>query len=367
MIHLIKDIEGRKVKIFYYQIDSKFLEQNKEFMKILDEQIISVCKEDESAKNFPVLNFLIFGKNKLGILRMFINNKVLDLDNYTSFAFVRTDKDGQVILGSEVLKNECTIYINSERCSKPELFNVFVDKNEPMPIDKRMAGILTHELMHLRHFQLSEYSKTRNTSVRLNSVIEKTEVNDILSFLQLIRKDLYLMLEKIIQEGIAKFRQSQKTGYVYDRRVEYTKDYFVKEYNISNQAIHELLPLLHKIFIEYNKYLEYNSGSLDFVERNFKKIKILVNGNPPYYMIYKIGFHMVYTILYVNKDIDINMLAKMDYIQIIKLYEKSVLSEGKRPIISYTSRNGVFDYVGWLENINDTYNAIDKYKNRKKK
>ena len=59
---------------------------------------------------------------------------------------------------------------------------------------------------------------------------------------------------------------------------------------------------------------------------------------------YSLGYHLVYTVLFIEHETTVEALGKMRPFEFIKKYESCILSKGLQPLVSATSGSGILDY-----------------------
>lgn len=73
------------------------------------------------------------------------------------------------------------------------------------------------------------------------------------------------------------------------------------------------------------------------------------------YLMYYLGQHMTYFILYSNTKTNLFELVNIDHVKFIKLYEKACNKLNFKPLISYSSKKGLFDYSSTIKELKDIY------------
>ena len=137
------------------------------------------------------------------------------------------------------------------------------------------------------------------------------------------REVIHIYFSGLKSEGLAIYYEGYKDCQVYDR------DLFFDLYNMAySDAKHN-----KKIFNEILHNIKGNNKEL-YTEISY----------------HTIGFHMFYSIIYLNlsHNMEFNALAKMGYAEFIRKYELTMWKFGYAPIISLNSGRGIIVYTKLL-------------------
>ncbi|MGV8086633.1 MAG: hypothetical protein ACP5N1_03310 [Candidatus Woesearchaeota archaeon] len=378
MTHFTFNIDNRRIRIIYKNISSKYIEQNKKKLEILNNIIIKNCEECAIAKYFASLNFVICGTLQSNfITKLFFNNYFYS-DN--KIGLVRYDSS-ELILGIGVIKSYNTVYINSK----------IIDYTE---IEKTINDTIKHELTHLWHIQISKFSAIIPSYFRLDNALKIPENSlNLIDITLKMRMLIFKMLEMIIKEGIARFGQIFFSN---DNHSYFTQKEWINKYTCAivalkkiNYALNNYYSILDnhiaiedkesKLKSQIFKYSEIGPFSLsndhwyitnihskqkkESIEDTTTAFRLLINTINQSTDPYDIGDHIIYTILYDNKEISFEELIRMSYIHIIKKYETCMIQRNQQPVISYSSGRGMIDYADLLKKAVKYYEIV---KNKKK-
>lgn len=231
---------------------------------------------------------------------------------------------------------------------------------------------LIHEIEHLKQFYTADIlSKNEKINERLREKAEHAIVNSISgleetfeetkisaeeidkytalsswnfrddisrgeTYLEEYRGLIQSCLEDFLYEGLATYA-GKEYGKGLHGKLEKTKlgDFVIPVWNKSNLKIsHKMAERKAKSLISTMKSFVKNpsKSSLNDIKDEIRYSK------------YIIGFHMVYTILIVDKDKKIEDLYDLSHLNFLKLYEESAKEIGMSPIVSLNSGEGNIDY-----------------------
>ncbi len=249
------------------------------------------------------------------------------LDKYTPWIL-------QICSSRKVAKFFPTLWFSLER-STDEAAYIFVDEAakgiakvylvpSEIPDFKTFDAYAIHELIHLWHNYLSGWArKQENSSELLSQVIKKLLLNELQKpNLPNLRQLLHYFVWELQAEGIAQYAQFYAEG-----KIVFTENYFLKHYRdcrIYAQNLNEALLELPTRFNKLQVKLKIEAG---------------VSG-----LRYSIGTHMVYSLLFLDQELTLTRIAKMNHFTFIKKYEACMEKRGLRPVVSLTSGAGDFDY-----------------------
>ncbi len=202
------------------------------------------------------------------------------------------DLDNYIYLNIADLKaGEPIIYVN--------LFNLVINSSCKYELSSLVKDIflgdMVHELAHIWH-----YSHFKG----LSRIVELP-----LSFSNPLRAGLNFFYTRLPVEGLAKYFEQP----YYKTSIDYHTLSFELAFltdRVANKA--------SDLFFTFNS-LSYNTG--------YYMIKALVEEMP------------------------IEKIARLSYPSFIKLYEKSMLSNGSKPLVSWNSKSGIVDYSTILDKL----------------
>ena len=319
----IFSIDGKRISIDYKtQVEPLH-------KKILENCIIYLYTKYPDAQLFSNMNIEVYRKVKTNLIRKLL---ISDDHNNPSPAHVSDDK----------------IYLNAD------WLEAIIGKTQAVINVPIIHEMIAHELNHLWQTKTASYAKILQVNKRLNSLpSENTDIWKSLFHKRLtsaldVRRALFDFIELLMVEGIGFFGGKYSTKGIY-----YSQKSMMDHYNTSKNKISEI----EKTYDTFFMYIKKIYGSNDPFERR-KKISELENLlSIKNFDIYHIGLHMVYTILYVDKDSSLEDVAKMSYIQFIRKYESCMQELDLKPVVSYNSRKGMMDYSTLLELANGAYKS----------
>ena len=213
-----------------------------------------------------------------------------------------------------------------------------------------LTSALEHEIAHLYHQRQSNYlvlkAKIRNkTYVKAIRAIPlyKLIFHEWYGYLRVEVQDFFM---KLLSEGIAD--HIRKTG---AEKIEFDEDYF--------NYFHEAAVKAAVYFKQQFQAIIPKEKALA-AQKKVKEFKALTNGCP-----YRIGPHMVYTILYFNKNVDLEDIFKMkSYHKFARLYAETMLVNKREPIVVSTTGkfNAILDYNELLAEIQASYKKSNSSK-----
>ncbi len=295
------DYEGRKIIILD---DSKDI--NKNDLKKIEEEIVLFFKTSPIAKRFPKIT-IVLESHKHSIDYAWVYEK-------------------------EIAKKEIVVYLNLLSIIKNKRIK-FIDET------------IIHELIHVLNSFIVDFRKRRiNQLARLEKVFQSSfmEILQTEPGIRDIRQSLLLFLHYLQNEGLAEFY-----GYYLTKRIQFNKKHFLRLYERSKKETE----FTEKIWINYitgKKLTEkiWVSYVVEKKKRNLKKIEEIENKflEGMHVLSYLVGMHMVYTLIYVNCDLNTKKLAKLSPQKFVKKYETAMKLKGLRPVVSLTSGDGILDY-----------------------
>jgi len=331
-------IDGRKIRIIY---DSnitkgpweKLKSLNNNLKEFITSQILEFCQNIKIAQYFSKLNFIITTN-----IQLFSKHQ-----DPSKIAMVGPSSWG---IFTGLAKADRTVYIN---------FVAIMGIYSSSTRSTEFKQSLSHELTHLWHMNISQYSKLITIDKRL-AKLPITKTKNLKNLLYNMRQIFFEVVSQIVTEGIGEFG-----GKLYTNQISFTVIDMNKLYLNATKCANELIELLktwNNSLLEYLTIEEIslkNSKMDKLYETYFKAYDILNTVNKGF-GVYDLGLHIIYTILYVDKELDLEQIAKMDYVAIIRKYESCMSNLNLTPVLSYTSRKGMIDYASLIESLNKTYN-----------
>lgn len=258
-------------------------------------------------------------------------------------------------------QNPFAFVLNEE--AKEGEFKIYVDTQSVIEEgEKKFSKVIIHEMEHLKQFYGSEVlGKNQRVTEKLKGKASQSvrdsinEINNIFThrlFAQIppeiapknerhvaveqFRTLLQNYLQYLLYEGLAVYAE-EDTSFGKDRKIEmvlldkisiplWTRENLTKSHELAARRTAGLNNEIEEFF--------NNPGpeKLEEVE------------NKMYNNQYDVGFHLVFTILWVKKDLEREELYNMSHLEFLKLYEKCIEQTGLKPVISVNSREGLLDY-----------------------
>ena len=266
--------------------------------------IILFCKKNELAKKFKKLVF-------------YIGNDVAEGNSLLTGV-------GE-LLKSDFNKGTAEIliaYNSMEGCK---------NKRERLSVINR---IVVHELTHAWDYGISRSFKLMKKTVKFfEKKADKLEsrFKDKNAFT--VRVILHAFLYRIKAEGFAEYFSKLTT----ENSFSFDKNYFGQNYV-------EALKSANEFEKNYQKELE-----------KIKKGKNeLLIGKYTHEETYVIGFHMFYSIMFLDDKADLIKVAKLRQHKFMRKYEKVMIANKMQPVMSLTSGRGVLDYKRMVEELSES-------------
>ncbi len=280
--------------------------KTKEKIDFLDlkEKIIDFCKTNSFSKNFPKLTFLI-------------EDKVRDHAN----AWV---SDYEIIKGRNIMHFNGKFVLYDQKMTG-KLF----------PEDTLLKA-MEHEIIHLWHdFKSKQIQKQSGNLAKLSAQINVAQIFKIVypkSLLNKHQENFRLLLANFIInlyiEGLAEY-----ISYLERESLNFSQRLFNDTYYIELRNIKYVLRVIDQAFNK--KYKTDSTSSTDL----FKNISKVLKAKA-----YSIGSNMVYSILYIDHDMNIDKIAILDIFKFIRKYESCMKKVNLKPLVSLTSGEGIIDY-----------------------
>lgn len=184
-----------------------------------------------------------------------------------------------------------------------------------------LISTISHELVHLWQFQVKKLNEVRdrNFDRSKQAVMISKSIHD-LNWAS-IRSALFKFVQSIIYEGLAQFIGYYTSGHL-DLSDNSIKNNYAHAYKASK-----------KLNKEFGKFVNYFIKGSDKYLDNFKKESISLT--------YLIGPH-IYQFILAKSDYPIEYIGKMNYMQILKLYEELCSKYHLNPVIGIDK--GIFSY-----------------------
>jgi hypothetical protein len=221
-------------------------------------------------------------------------------------------------------------------------------------IDKKILyACLTHEITHLWHEYsskiFSKYHKHyKKISNRNSNRIKLTVISKRSTFIAQLRILFFELFRAFLFEGLAKYCEK-----FYTKEIKLDdKSYFKKIYGHADSQV-GLFSLEWKVFIEVLENNRYDKERLNGLLLSFQTL---------YRSSYIIGYHMVYTIIYTDKNISIEDIAKMNYIKFINTYERCIKLNRFKPVVSLRSGKGIINYFTLIKETKQIAHKLKLFK-----
>ncbi|MEK6969744.1 MAG: hypothetical protein AABW48_04925 [Nanoarchaeota archaeon] len=278
------------------------------YLETYNQRIVQICSTKRIAKFFPALWFS---------LERYSNKELPSV----SPAYVLSD---------EIYRGIAKIHLVPNKIQNFKTFETYI----------------IHELTHLWHAQQSGWVKTRaHSHMRLFRATQKILFEEFQgASLPTIRRMLFLFVWSLYVEGIALFNQRLN-----EEEIEFTDSFFLSNYKDSRECARKIT----KSFLELSQNPKNKELPYDFQNEQIRK-KIIDRLKLDYYII---AVHMVFSLLYLDPNLNITKIAKMNHFTFVKKYEACMLKLNYKPAVSLTSGAGDFDYKRSLQ---QWWNAVKR-------
>ncbi len=295
--HEIFVIDGREIVIIN--------ESDNQFPK-LRRVIRLVCRTGPIAQHFPKITFLISAaSNPL--------------------------EEGRADV-AKFLMGELVIHINSARINeKDKLF------------ERYYTGLILHELTHLYHESKSQFLvKSMAKKERLSALINQKLKSQKTNFkIATIRLYLDSLIRNILPEGLAEYFQKFSQD-----EVIFSEQNFSVIYLSEVGAVGKVVNIIPTYLLDKSLLLTKEvRENLDFLFR---------------YLNYSTGYHMIYTIIFVDHKTIFEDIIHFQPFEFIRKYEECMEIKGLQPVISVTSGKGVLDYKKMLAQLTAAAKEVQK-------
>ena len=256
---------------------------NKEEKAAFRKTILLACTSAPVARYFPKLEF--------------------HLESRTDYPFAKA-----WVKREEFLQSQAIVHLNASK--------------------QLTVGIIVHELIHLwQELTAGAVSKELQANRNLlKALIQKMEST---GFGESETAELRFFLSSLFQgmftEGLAMYCERLIEG-----NVQFSDEEFAAGHAETEKYAKKILAVIQE---------SYKKGS--------QRKKILLNkllDTMTSRGMYDLGYHLVYTILFIDNEAAIETLGKMRPFAFIKKYESCILSKGLQPLVSATSGSGILDY-----------------------
>lgn len=279
----IYNIDGRTVVIKFE------MAVHKKLRKFLTKEILAECRKNAHAKMFPLLE-VVFAES---VLLGFVSHK--DLETGVARVQIGLGKIPLMHLG----------------------FLTRLEFSKEIELRDTARETFIHEVAHLWENEVSRYNIVK-IKERLNAKLEKKTHR----FVGKLRTFMFLIFHGFVTEGIAEYYR------LFARLdIPFTDTLFTDLYEESKVDVQELSE-------EAAKLWQGLRG---------KRI-VRVPRARMHELTYPIGFHIIYSLLFLDPSFNMDKIARAGHFHVIRKYESLMLEKGLTPIISGTSGAGYFDY-----------------------
>jgi hypothetical protein len=336
-------IDNRRIRIIHSYLKNKFINEHKALFDNITKDVLELCSEYPLARNFSTVNFLIESINPHTF--------------FEPIAYVNHFKNPDETAGV-LAKNEWFLRIGRVRTTDTICINIdslIAHENESGLV---LKNCIVHEMIHLWHNIKSRYSSIGLVESRFSSklspkkyVLDLGNNSSLRDIIRNFRELLFRILGDIVREGLAMIGSELFSD---NQKICFTESVWREKYGGAANTVSKLNKKLEQCFNAIEAYLA-NNPSND--AKSNMKILQEINSvlHEKIWVRYLIGEHIIHTILYFNKDMDMEQVINMDYTQIIREYEKCMIEKRQTPVISYSSGKGLFDYASTLAKLNKYY------------
>lgn len=256
---------------------------NKEEKAAFRKTILLACTSAPIARYFPKLEFHVESETKYSFAKAWIKRE-------------------------EILQSRAIVHINASQ--------------------KLTAGTIVHELTHLWQELTAgavrkEMQANRNLLKALTQKMESTGLGE--SEMADLRFFFSSLFQGMFTEGLATYCERLIEG-----NVQFGDGEFAAGYAETRRYAEKILAVIQE---------SYKKGSQRKKFLLHELLDTLISRG-----MYKLGYHLVYTILFIDHETDIETLGQMRPFAFIKKYESCILSKGLQPLVSATSGRGLLDY-----------------------
>ncbi len=274
------------------------------FVKKIQALFVELLRDNIFSKQFPVL-YIYFEPDASKFLK----------DAADPYAFAYVNK-------KDALNGERNVHFELKSIyARFKTKSISVDSINNPKIVEMFLRTLNHELTHVLHFEekqiqemeITVQQRLAKTLAQVQTVENKHKAD--------IRLYLRMFLSLLHLEGLAKYCEQRL-----NMKAEMSRTYVELVGNIAKKETDEYMAHLQECI----------EGKIMWQE--FMQLP-LVQAIP-----YEIGDVMVMTILLGDHEMGIRKLTKLTTFEFIRKYEDCCVIVGFKPIVSLTSREGIFDY-----------------------
>ncbi len=213
--------------------------------------------------------------------------------------------------------------------------------------DKEVSALIDHEITHLWQEVTSQMLTARDQAILKLKVQQEKMLKRAILPKELDLKEIRLTLLNFLLllrlEGQAQYDQR-----IISEKLRFEQSHL--EWYYSQVAKHSALNLAST----WNEYLQS-------VKQRRPNDKVMDSLGDMYLKAYDLGGHMIFTILYYDKEMSREKIAKMGIFRFVKLYEKAIHETlGHKPLVSATSKQGIIDYS---KMVSEWWQAVQSVKN----
>lgn len=206
---------------------------------------------------------------------------------------------------------------------------------------KDAVGVIVHEIAHVWHLRINptkrlikkqwvRFNKAYYNSIRNAQLFMGDE--NVADCWGDFRTNLFTLMEGIVVEGFAAFHEELQKG-----TIAYTQESLRKLYDYAVGVTSKLNKNLEKVYENFSLAVKNKSpDKLSEVKTQFYEITKLMPQHCN-----SIGMHLHHVVLFTNENITDKEIVHFSYSKLIKIYERSCISLGWRPVISL-SAEGIF-------------------------
>jgi len=285
-------IDGREIILIY---KTTVEERIKEITK---EALLDVCSNEDVGKKFSVLYWIFIDK--------YPHETSIDLDAMEN--------------------GKATVYLS------PYYLTNKISRYQKKQAVLEMKLLFIHELTHLwQEFETRVLSRNQAIAKRLVKEIKAAQAlapptveQEAIGALRVMLREF---LRRVFAEGIARYCEELQRGTIF------SEDTFKELHIYATEEIEDI-----KRQISSNPVTTMRSIRDDLIIKS-----------------YPVGQHMVYSILYVDHDLKVDDIIKMEMFEFYRKYEGCILSKGFKPVITITSGRGELDYQRTLAELELAY------------
>ncbi|MEK6875802.1 MAG: hypothetical protein AABX63_00200 [Nanoarchaeota archaeon] len=335
------NIEGREVN---FEIEQTNFPQLLNFAK---NALLSACKGNKIFSYFKQITFVFKDE---------YDQKEINMD------LIRAFREDHIGGGSHVSPHDIVKRLNRIYIALDSLIASVEDIHLSMwgivPISdrrfireayKQLYNSAVHEAAHLWHInknialnRLPKVIARLEKSVgKLNEELRKYGGSErIASLLILLKGYVNAFTSNILLEGLALYFEKIE-------KYSISKEHFDALHSVAKRTINETMIYLANAIATFRRVVSEHRAIL----RESDIITIRESYEPLRSAPYGVGIHMLYTLLYTEPTMNIEKIAGFNFAEFIVIYERCCAKLGIRPLVSLTSRRGIFDYKRVLRDL----------------